>query len=134
MTEAVLKGILVKLLRTEIPSAVVFRHEDRLSHGHPDISFTCNRKTTWIEVKFANPDFVSKGIQELTMLRLDLVGSAIYVVYSQTKEGLKYTYIVYPREIGEPTGQWRIPPFGGFAHKSVCNYLQELHNVNNYRS
>lgn len=105
-TEAKFKGELVKLIRIELPTFVVIRHEDHFTHGIPDISVTGNKKTLWIEIKFANPNFKSKGIQEVTMLRLSARGHAFYVIYRQTKEKEEYTYVVDPKEIGSDINSW----------------------------
>ena len=83
MNEASLKQALVALMRAELAPFVIFRHEDRITSGIPDISVTGNRHTSWWEVKFANPDFKCPGIQELTALRLAAAGHAcFFVIYA----------------------------------------------------
>ena len=120
MTEAKPKADLVKLLRATYPSAVVIRHEDRWTSGIPDISFTLDQHTTWIEVKLADPDFESKGIQELTMLRLARVTTAFYVVYYSWR-GQQRTYIVEPAQIKN----WKACAcVSGFDHAYVVQRLR----------
>jgi hypothetical protein len=100
MNESTLKAALVKELRAT-PRSKTFRHEDQFTHGVPDISFTWRERTMWIEGKFANPNFKSKGIQELNMKELALAGLAFYVVWEiHNDTGDKSTYIVEPRYIG----------------------------------
>lgn len=123
MTEATLKSALVRALRT-LPNAVVFRHEDRFTHGIPDISITLHHATTWLEVKFANPSFNSRGIQELTLLRLALVGTARYVIYHQDGTEAK-TYIVHPYDIGKRLDT--LPHTSGFDHASVVEFVKTTH-------
>lgn len=126
MTEATLKSALVKELRL-IPNAVVMRHEDRFTHGIPDISVTLNGIGSWYEVKFANPKFQSKGIQELTMLRLAVTSTARYIVYSCRKDEDARTYLVHPSDIGKNPLEWDAY-YNGFAHKWIADYVRGVHD------
>ena len=135
MTEAILKGVLVKKFRELLPDYVTLRHEDRITHGIPDISTTGDKFTSWLEVKFANPNFQSRGIQDLTLLRLERAGSGLFIVYREYPgTHHRRTYIVNPRVIGMPMDDWKF--FSeGFDHKWVIDYIKELHtHVNNNRS
>jgi len=129
MTEAVLKSELVKQARESLPKFVIQRHEDRITHGVPDISVDGNKVGSWIEVKFANPTFKTRGIQELTMSRLSRATHAYYVVYADVK-GVRRTYIVEPEKIGSPMDEWGTYTTG-FDHKWVVEYIKEVHNVHN---
>jgi len=81
-------------------------------------------KTIWIEVKYADPDFDTKGIQELTMLRLRRAAyTAFYVIYRQTEE--QRTYIVYPEHIGEDFDNHQVSA-PGFNHDWVIEYVKGL--------
>lgn len=125
MTEAILKSQLMKVLRPALPGFVCIRHEDRITSGIPDISITGNKRTTWVEVKFADPKFASKGIQELTALRLALAGHCVYVVYYADKFE-QVTYIIKPCDIGKERQTWfhKAP---GFNHQFVIDYIKEEH-------
>ena len=125
MNEADLKGLLVRECRIIMPTFVTIRHEDRFTHGIPDITVTGNKKTLWSEVKLAKPDFKSKGIQDLTMLRLRDKGYAIYVVYQEATDGNKYTFIVDPKEIGTSINMWTNFVFG-FNHSWVANEFKKI--------
>jgi len=120
INEANLKGELCKYIRDN-SRFVVIRHEDHLTHGIPDISVTGNKKTVWIEVKFGDPKFESRGIQELTMKRLALAGLAFYVVYYQQLNERR-VYIVHPNDIGKDFSEWSdfVP---GFDHSWVFEEL-----------
>lgn len=96
MTEATLKSALVKELRTSCPFAVVLRHEDKITSGIPDMSFTDGGSTSWWEAKLANPGFKSKGIQELMMLRLGRRGKAFYIIWDIPRD---FTFIVQPPDL-----------------------------------
>lgn len=127
MNEAILKGTLVDILRANLQGFVVIRHEDRFTHGIPDISVTGNKITTWWEVKYANPDFKSKGIQDLTLLRLHLAGYANFIIYKDKK--VKRVYIVPPNLITFSTADW--PNYAeGFNHLWVVEEVRKLHYDN----
>jgi len=132
MTEAILKGNLVKELRLSFPSFVIIRHEDSFTHGIPDISIDGNKITSWIEVKYANPTFASKGIQELTMLRLANASHAFYVVYFE-KAGNKRTYFIAPHDIGNSIESW-CNYVDGFNHKWIIENIKGVHYVNYNRT
>ena len=126
MNESILKSALCQLARAPLQKYVVIRHEDRFTDGIPDISVTGRGKTSWIEVKYANPKFQCRGIQELTMKRLALAGLAYFVVYwEQGKD--KLTFIVDPTEIGNEVKTWA-KFTRGFDHEWVIRFIQELHN------
>lgn len=126
MTEATLKGALVTKIREQIPGAMVFRHEDHFTAGIPDISVTWRYRTSWWEVKFANPNFKSLGIQELTMLRLSRAGIANYIIYRELNR-CQTVHIVEPSNliIWEAAGSSTM----GFNHSWVIEKLKEIHGV-----
>jgi hypothetical protein len=126
MTEAVLKGQLAVVIRDEHRKAIVFRIEDRFTHGIPDFIIPTPRPSTlYIEVKYMNPYYRGKGIQELTMNRLALQGHpAFYVIYYE-RDDVKRTYIVDPRDIGKGVDEWN-DYHEGFAHKWVSARLKDL--------
>lgn len=105
MKEQEPKAALSKYLRENLRGAVILRIEDHFTHGLPDTLIFWRQKGLAIEVKFADPDFKSKGIQELTMNRIALASFAFYVVYYCVNE-VKRTYIVETKDIGLPIGEW----------------------------
>jgi hypothetical protein len=131
--EAILKASLCQEARAQLKRFVVIRHEDRFTHGIPDMSVTGNKTTSWWEVKHAlsingrEPDFESKGIQELTMRRLALAGRAAYVVYWE--RGLEHrTYILQVGDLGNPNWAEDVPHVDGFNHNFVIDYIKEVHS------
>ncbi len=125
MNEQTLKSAFVKEIRDTLKNCVIFRHEDKFYSGVPDISITLNKRTLWIEAKFANPKFQSKGIQELTMLRLAKAGLALYLVWQYDTDE-KRTYLVHPSDIGKDMNRWSnfIEDFDhNWAVKELWKYL-----------
>lgn len=106
MTEHSLVESLVGYLRKRFPSYVIWKINDRFTHGIPDIIVSGNGRTSHWEVKHADPDFQSDGIQELTMKRLAHTGVPAHYLIFQTP--LKITYIVEPRHLAvwETAGAW----------------------------
>lgn len=123
MNESTLKSTLVTKLRKRHPGWVVLRHEDRFTHGVPDISVTALNRTTWWEVKLARPTLKSEGIQDLNMLKLDGAGTARYIIYEE-RNGIKSVVIVRPRFIEE----WRTSGIctPRFDHEWVISYITNL--------
>jgi hypothetical protein len=107
-----------------LPStAVVMRIENAAETGDPDIAVTCWQTTVWLEVKHAAPAIRSRGVQELTMLRLDHTSHARYVLYCN-HDGHKSIHLVRPRLLkwNEPheissllTDTWNHKKVGSFV-------------------
>ena len=125
MNEAALVGRLLKKLRTSYPKAVVIKHADRITSGIPDISISWHGKTTWLEVKFANPNIIDRGIQRLMLKTLEREGSAFYVIYDNLRNR---TLIVLPQHIDrwEDDGAYR--DADGFDHDLVVKLIKETHS------
>jgi hypothetical protein len=102
MNESTLTRGLLKTLRAAFPDGVIIKHSDSYTSGVPDISVTWNGRTTWIEVKFANPRVLDKGVQALMMKRLANAGSAVYVIYTREKT----THIVKLLEHYQTRHEW----------------------------
>ena len=124
MTEATLKSTLVKLLRAELRGAVVLRIEDRFTSGIPDIIVSWNQRVSFWEVKYAHPNFASRGVQELTLLRLARAGVARYLIYAEIR-GVKSTHILDPTDI--TNWQQASLSTSGFNHGFVLTTLRGLH-------
>jgi hypothetical protein len=125
MNEAALKSKLVKEFRDSLPSYVTIRHEDRFTHGIPDISVTGNKRTTWIEVKYADPNFHFKGIQVKTLQDLARAGFAFFLVYYDGPAG-KLTFIVKPSDIEKSMTEWNDVAIG-FNHNWIVSRVMENH-------
>lgn len=126
MTEASLKSDLMALLRAELPGFVVFRIEDKITGGIPDVVVTGNKSTTWWEVKFANPDFKCPGIQELTALRLAAAGKACFFIVYALRRKERSVHIVHPKNLNE----WMRAEVtaNGFNHRFVMEFIRGVHS------
>jgi hypothetical protein len=127
VNEAELKSALVKRVREEFPGFVVFRHEDTLTAGHPDISITGHRRTSWWEAKVERPDrsFDCPGLQERTMVRLARAGFATYIIYEFLSDGTRRTHTVLPADIKD----WRQKSVSveGINHNLILEALRVIH-------
>lgn len=125
MTEKDLKDALVHTMRTTVPWAVVFRHEDTNTAGIPDIAFTYKGKTIWLEVKYANPYIRSRGLQDLTCLRLASQGFCWHIIYQENK-GERRTIIAQPKHVVEAQifpDECMAP---GFDHEFVVHFIRRI--------
>jgi len=123
MTETILKSQLMKVIRDTLKGFVSFRLEETVRSGVPDIVLVGCGFTSWWEVKFADPDFTTTGIQELTMLRLSVAGIANYIIYSQVFD-VQRTYIVHPKDFAcWQTREWK----KGFDHRWVAEQMRKCH-------
>jgi hypothetical protein len=103
MNEADLKGQLVHTGRQLLRNYVILRHEDQFTSGIPDVSFTGDTRTAWMEAKVINPAHPyprSRKIQKLTCARLAAVGICWYVIWDLRNDS-KRTWIVHPQLILE---------------------------------
>ncbi len=128
MNEGDLKDTLVRTLRQTMVGAAIFRHEDKFTAGIPDISVNWRGFTTWIEVKYLNPDFIGKEIQYVTALKLEREARCLYALYVQ-RRGERRTVVVKPSELKrtlEPGVQFTFDPLG-FDHRYVARRIGELY-------
>jgi hypothetical protein len=113
-------------LRPFFKNAVLIKHNDSTAGG-PDISMTLSGRTSWLEVKHANPDIDQTDLQNLTCKRLAIQGDCWYAVYEEL-ERTKRTLIVHPRDM-YPSGEYTpMCHTTGFNHKFIVAFLRELHH------
>ncbi len=122
---------LLKTYRQMRSQAVVIKHADRYTHGIPDMSVTDLGYTSWWEIKHANPDFESKGVQELTALRLATAGSCYYVIYAE--KPTKCVLIVHPKNISDWMTAFTAATHE-FDHKWVVDFITKMHQTVMQRS
>jgi hypothetical protein len=129
LTEASLRGAMLKDARKYLPSYVFQRHEDRFTGGVPDLSVVGDGLTSWWEFKYAAPRLISNELQDLQLKRLFHAngGRALYIVYANF-QGEKSTHILTPAQYASP--DWYADSlfiFGGFDHEKVIYTIQSVH-------
>ena len=124
MNEATLKRALVKAMRTTMPGAVVFRHEDRFTAGIPDISVTWAGITTWWEVKYSpigRNSTVTK-LQGYTLEQLSRQSTAGLISYQETKRAGRSVLLVdYADDTFSDT------MLTGWRHEAVASLIRGYH-------
>lgn len=122
-SEASLTQKLLSKIRGLRPQAVVLKFNDRVTSGIPDFA-VADGLTVWGEVKYADPDFESTGLQELTCLRLDKRSICRYIIYDDN-DGSPRVGVLTPDEFSrnwQVLGQW----YGGFNHLKVAEHITRL--------
>ena len=122
MTESKLTTALLRELRAALLGAVVLKHNERSLSGVPDFSVTWNGRTSWWEVKYGSR-IISKGIQELTALRLAAAGQCRYIWF-QERRGIRLTLILHPKRLDVPES-WCV----GFDMKWLAEQIRKVHQV-----
>lgn len=126
MNEAALKDKLVMIGRQALPAYVWLRHEDHGTIGIPDLTITGHGITSWWEVKYADPTFVSRGIQELVMKRLGEQGIARYLIFREDIN--RFVGVLTPTEFQDwrRLGLWQIGKTFDFTW--VMRQVWRVHN------
>lgn len=117
MIEHPLKAKLTSVLRKELTGFVILRLEDKLQSGIPDMVITGNNRTSWWEIKAGA--FHSKGIQELTLIRLARAGYARYIIFREDR-----ILIVHPNNIKTLIPEFVFPAKDYLA---IAKHIHEIH-------
>lgn len=131
-TEAELKRELVLALEAEMHKSICVRIEDRFRAGIPDIIHTWSRMTSFLEVKYADPELTGRDVQWETCMKLAEQGSCWYVVYERSfvdgHEHL-YTYVLSPFSLS--FSNWRhrarVMVDGDHSHSHVAKFVANIH-------
>ena len=134
VTEQTLKRGLMAALRRHLPQAVAIRHEDRYTHGIPDLSLSLGGATSWWELKYADPLLKTKGIQQYLCARLAHTSRCQYIIYqrgipSGPNRRPRQIRIVPPSEIDHWQRAGLVVEDGSFDQYNVVAYLARVHGV-----
>lgn len=123
MNEATIKGTISRKLREKYPSLVVFRHEDRFTHGIPDFAIHGNRVSSFFEIKYTKDGkFKFTGAQQLTLKRLHSQGMRTYlVVFLDMDEGKSIELYA--------AGDTIETKLSGFAYDTLINRVGVIHGL-----
>ena len=134
MDEQTLKRGLMAEIKRVFPASVPLRHEDRFTSGIPDISLSLGGKTSWWEVKLADPQCKSKGIQQYLCQRLNAASFCRYVIYQRgiprgRSKRPGRVVIVPPQYFEEWAKDGIVVSENGFDHIEVVRYMAGAHGV-----
>jgi hypothetical protein len=126
MTENDLNKKLRENLDILLPGYVVFKHSDRAKSGWPDFSIVGRGMCSQWEVKLADPDFESPGIQELTCQRLAVAGYCRYIIFDYRIVSQPFTLIVHPLNIQQwhDKPEWICP---GLSFTTIAGAIKAAH-------
>ena len=122
-TESELVSKMVRQLRNDFPDAVIFRLEDLMTAGIPDLVFNYKSHTIWFEAKVARPSFKITGVQLLTCGRLYREGFCFIIIFV---EKTKQILIVSPDDVKNKS--WlnliKTPPRSAYDFKYVSDFIK----------
>lgn len=130
VTEVTVRRDLMKAFRQHLPEALTLRHEDLYTAGIPDLSVSHAGKTSWWEIKYADPYCKTTRIQQHTCTQLDTQGFCCrYLVFRRGHNGK------WPRQIRvlapEDFHCWRhlgiVVSTGAFDYVALVDYIKKLH-------
>lgn len=124
-TEAVLTRDLSFTIRRTIPQCVLFKINDRITVGIPDIAVTHRGLTLWLEVKVAERGVIRQhrySKRQLYQAReLEAQGHCLYVIFDDHS-----VCLARPSCIDEITHRY-VPLFQG-PLSSIANYIAGFFN------
>ena len=131
MTEQTIKRALMAAIKKLTPEAVALRHEDLYSAGIPDLSYSLNGRTSWWEVKYADPRLVSKGVQRHLCSRLDAASLCRYIIYQQgiAKKRPRAIRVVRPDDLDCWNVAGDVVTTGSFQPRDLIAYIAAQHGV-----
>jgi hypothetical protein len=134
MNEQTLKRGLMAVIKKAFPTSVSLRHEDRFTHGIPDLSLSLREKTSWWEVKLADPQCQSKEIQRHMCQRLNAASYCRYVIYQfEIPQGRnkrpRQIRIVPPLDFDAWANVGIVVSEDAFNHYGVVKYMAQVHGV-----
>jgi hypothetical protein len=117
-----------------LPTSLPLRHEDRYTHGIPDLSLSFRGKTSWWEIKVADPDCESKEIQRHLCRRLNAASYCRYVIYQRgiprgRNKRPRQIRIVPPLDFDFWADAGVVVSEGEFDHYGVVRYMARVHGV-----
>ena len=99
------QGKLIKVLKKEMPDAVILKLADKYLMGIPDLCIVYNDVTSWWELKVwretRNPKLTDfgKGVQRNMAQRLDDEGICKYIIFGDRGKDDQWIWIVNPTDL-----------------------------------
>lgn len=119
-------------LKTQLPQAVALRHEDLYTAGIPDLSVTLAGRSSWWEIKYADPWFKTSKIQQHICTRLAECGVCWYVIFQRgiprkKNPRQRQIRVVKPSEIEYWQHCGKVISDGVFDHAALVRYIHAVH-------
>ena len=127
VNEAGVTRKLVTALIQHMPHALVLRHVVRFSAGIPDLSVSGGGRTTWWEVKLANPGCTSKEIQQYICARLDSANFCRYLIYELRTKNI---WVVKPDHFTT----WRQDGKAFPTMDAALEFMKEVHDAGHHHA
>tara|TARA_R110000824_G_scaffold2652_4_gene12292 strand:+ start:189 stop:599 length:411 start_codon:yes stop_codon:yes gene_type:complete len=134
VNETTIKRGLMDALKKHAPGAVALRHEDLYTAGIPDLSITLNGRTSWWEIKYADPHTRSSKVQKYLCGRLDEEGICRYVIYQRgiphpQNPRQRQIRMVKPADVDHWKHCGKVISEGVFDHVALVTEIQRIHGV-----
>jgi hypothetical protein len=97
VTEGSVRRVLMDAIHTKLPEAVALRFEDRYTKGIPDLALALNGKTSFWEIKYADPHCMTSRVQHYLCEQLD--SHAFHCRYLIFQRGIPRAPNARPRQI-----------------------------------
>jgi hypothetical protein len=118
---------LLKHIRKNWLASKTIKHADKITSGVPDFTHTARKKTSWWEVKWANPYVDTQGDQHLNCLQLAAYGDCWYIIFGMDK-GEPYTAIAAPKDVDRKEGTFvATTRVSGHDYDFVLNFMRSVH-------
>lgn len=118
-------------LADDEPGAYAIKHSDGYVSGVPDVSFTLNRWTSWLEFKLSEDATPTvrwqHELQRITCVKLATRGTCWLVLYHEAA-AVKTTYVLDPRMVKD--GRFDVDEaisVGDWDHAFVLDFMREVH-------
>lgn len=134
MTEAEITASLLERLRDSWKTAVVFKHDDNLTFGIPDMSVSGHGITSWWEIKVARDGKIDDNPQQnFTCKRLFAVVPCFYIIFEEPRHAI---YICTPEAASHyGTSAFRAAVrIEGWRYEYIVNVIRTLHTDNGLRT
>ena len=125
VTEATVRRSLMKTFKTSCPTAVTIRHEDLFTKGIPDLSVSYDGKTSWWEIKYANPSCTTTKIQQFVCDDLNDHGFLCrYIIFREDPRQIR---VVHPHAFRDWKTTGLVISEGAFDYQALVDYIKRIH-------
>lgn len=133
MNEARVVQRLIKSLKQQLPGAVVYKHNDAVTAGMPDVSVTYKRRVLWLEVKYEKLKSDKRQITQCK--RLGRQDACFYFVGYYGRKNELWAYLARPKDVSNDSEVLRVDALGLFEEvvSEVVRHLTGGEDVHSLR-